>query len=83
MGLAQHIQIQTRTGYAKITLNGDVLLITYYWHQLPIDCVFITFEDVTFIYRDGWNLDNLKKVIRMCEPRKTNDKVKTRGIYHE
>lgn len=75
--MAQHIQIQTRTGYARITLNLGKLLITYYQHHMAVDYKIINLQEVEYIYSDGWNLDNLKKVVQTCEPRKNN------GIYHE
>lgn len=81
--MAQHIQIQTRTGYARITLNLGKLLITYYQHHMAVDYKIINLQEVEYIYSDGWNLDNLKKVVQTCEPRKTTDKVKRSGIYHE
>ena len=83
MGVAQHIQIQTRTGYARITLNQGKLLITYYIHHLAVDYTVMTLQDVAYVYQHGWNLDNLRSIVRTCEPNKTNDKVKRTGIYHE
>lgn len=68
MGLTQHIHIQTKTGYARITLNQSKLLITYYVHRLPIDYAVIDLENESSIYRDGWNLDNLQQIVRTCEP---------------
>lgn len=81
--IAQHIQIQTRTGYARITLNQGKLLISYYIHHLAVDFTYMTLQDVEYIYHNGWNLDNLKKVVRTCEPNKTNDKLKRTTLYHE
>lgn len=84
MGLiAQHIQIQTKTGYARITLNQGKLLITYYQHHLAVDYAVINLQDVAYVYQQGWNLSNLQKIVRTCEPNKTNDNVKRSGIYHE
>lgn len=83
MGLTQHIQIQTRTGYARITLNQGKLLITYYINHLAVDYSFVTLQDERLVYLNGWNLSNLRSVVRMCEPNKTNDKSKTRAYYHE
>lgn len=84
MGLiAQHIQVQTRTGYARVTLNQGKLLISYYQHHLAVDYRVITLQDVRYIYNGGWNLDNLKKTIQQCEPGITNDNWKTTQSYHE
>ena len=83
MGVTQHIQVQTPTGWARITLNQGKLLINFYSHHLLIHYAIITLSDVAYIYHDGWNLDNLKRVIRTCEPNKTNDKLKRTALYHE
>lgn len=83
MGVTQHIQIQTKTGYARITLNQGKLLISFYIHHLAVDYSFLTLQDERYVYCDGWNLDNLKAVIRTCEPNKTNDKAEWSKYYHE
>lgn len=69
MGVTQHISVQTKTGYARIVLNQGKLLITYYAHHLAVDYTMMTLEEEAYIYQDGWNLDNLKKVVRTCEPK--------------
>lgn len=66
--ITQHIQVQTKAGYAKITLNHGKLLITYFVHHLSVDYAIVPLEDAAYLYRDGWNLDNLKKVVRQLEP---------------
>lgn len=43
--MAQHIQIQTRTGYARITLNLGKLLITYYQHHMAVDYKIINLQE--------------------------------------
>lgn len=69
MNVTQHINVQTRTGYAQITLNQGKLLITYYSHHLAVDYAIVDMQQDDAIYRDGWNLDNLQKVVRTCEPK--------------
>lgn len=83
MGVAQHIQIRTRKGYARVTLNQGKLLITYYVHHLAVDWAVFSMQDQEYIYQDGWNLNNLRRVVRLCEHNKTNDKAKVRWNYHE
>lgn len=68
MGVAQHINVQTRTGYARITLNQRKLLITYYSHHLMVDYAVIDLQHEAWVYRDGWDLDNLQQIVRTCEP---------------
>lgn len=74
--MTQFTQIQTRTGYARVTLNQGHLIIAYYSRQRqPIDYVALKLQFEEEIYQDGWNIPNLEKVVRTCEPlNKTNDK---------
>jgi hypothetical protein len=85
MGVTAHTQIRTRTGYARVTLNQGHLLMTYYSKQkLLMDYVVLKLQFEEEIYQDGWNIRNLEKMVRTCEPlNKANDNYKTRIFYHE
>lgn len=68
MSVTKHIQVRTRSGYARVTLNQGKLLITFYVHNLAVDYAMMRLIDETYIYKNGWDMVNLRKIITSREP---------------